>query len=56
MKLLCALILLFSSASVQGVPAEEDKFYTPKGAEPENDYKNDYDMLEDDNGDNEEDN
>lgn len=34
----------------------KQKIYTPKGMEPENDYNNDYDLLEDDNDDDEEDN
>ncbi len=58
MKLLCLLLVVFFSLSAQDMPYRDvkQKIYTPPGVEPENDYNNDYDLLEDDNDDDEEDN
>lgn len=52
------IFLLFSNAFAQDMNGRDPKvkIVTPPGQEPENDYNNDYDLLEDDNGDDEEDN
>lgn len=52
--LLTVLLFLYSQDIETQDPKQ--KIMTPPGVEPENDYNNDYDLLEDDNGDDEEDN
>lgn len=57
---LLGAFLFFTQLSGQEIDMpirdQEEKIDWPKGVEPENDYNNDYDLLEDDNDDDEEDN